>query len=138
MRLWHKDLIPILPRMQLVGQWRECSLIARAIAMEGTPNHILVNKVMEYPIEHFATYCYLVKWWMVKYGYSPSQSAEFAISDYINKSIIQHVPTDILFDGWHNDRYLMQCVSNLEEKYDCGGIPEEEWELIEDYILERL
>lgn len=24
MRLWHKDLIPYLPRQQLLGQWREC------------------------------------------------------------------------------------------------------------------
>lgn len=24
MRLWHKDLIPVLPRKQLLGQWLEC------------------------------------------------------------------------------------------------------------------
>lgn len=32
-----------------------------------------------------------------------------------------------LFAGWHNDRYYTQCYHNLEEKYDCGGITEEEW-----------
>jgi uncharacterized protein (TIGR02328 family) len=32
MRLWHKDLISVLPRQQLLGQWRECCLIARNIA----------------------------------------------------------------------------------------------------------
>ena len=47
MRLWHKDLIPYLPRQQLLGQWRECCCIVRNIAMLGTPNHILVNKVMD-------------------------------------------------------------------------------------------
>lgn len=31
MRLWHIDLIPVLPREQLVAQWRECSAIAGAI-----------------------------------------------------------------------------------------------------------
>ena len=36
-----------------------------------------------------------------------------------------------VFKGWHNDRYFIQCVHNLEEKYDCGGITEEEWGRIE-------
>ena len=39
MRLWHKDLISVLPRQQLLGQWRECCLIARNIAEKNTPNH---------------------------------------------------------------------------------------------------
>lgn len=26
-----------------------------------------------------------------------------------------------------NDRYLKQCLFNLQEKYDCGGISKEEW-----------
>ena len=37
MRLWHKDLIYVLPRQQLLGQWRECCLIAKNIAEKGTP-----------------------------------------------------------------------------------------------------
>lgn len=28
MRLWHKDLIPALPRKQLLGQWRELCAIS--------------------------------------------------------------------------------------------------------------
>ena len=136
MRLWHKDLLPILPRLQLVSQWRECCLIARQIAVNGTPNHILVNKIMDYPIEHFATYCYNVKWWMVKRGYSPNESSQAALEDYIYKTLYPYVPEDLIFKDWHNDRYLYQCISNLEEKYDCGGIPEEEWIPLENYILE--
>lgn len=138
MRIWHKDLLPILPRLQLVSQWRECCLIARQIAVLGTPNHILVNKVMDYPIDHFATYCYNVKWWMNKHGYSPGASSQASIEDHIYKTLYPYVPEDLLFKNWHTDRYLFQCISNLEEKYDCGGIPEEEWQPIEDYILEVL
>jgi hypothetical protein len=37
---------------------------------------------------------------------------------------------DELFDGWHNERYLDQCFYNLQEKFDCGGITEEEWEKV--------
>lgn len=138
MRLWHKDLIPILPRLQLISQWRECVLIARCISLAGTPNHILVNKVTNYPIEHFATYCYMVNWWLKKRGYSPSVLTEESLTDYLGLQLYSYVPEDLLFQDWHNDRYLMQCVSNLEEKYDCGGISLEEWQPIEDFICEYL
>lgn len=138
MRLWHKDLIPILPRMQLISQWRECCLIARQIAVNGTPNHILVNKVMEYPMEHFMTYCYVVDWWLKKRGYSPSPNAERDLEYYMRMKMEPYVPEDILFKDWHTERYLYQCAGNLEEKFDCGGIPAEEWEPIEDYISDFL
>ena len=41
------------------------------------------------------------------------------------------------FPGWHTDRYLLQCYFNLEEKYDCGMIPEYEWKPIEEFILKQ-
>ena len=135
MRMWHKDLIPILPRAQLVAQWRECCLIARQIAVKGTPNHILVNRVCNFKMDHFATYCYLVKWELSHRDYEPSKSAEESLVNYISMPLEQYVPTDMLFRTWHNDRYLYQCISNLEEKFDCGGISFEEWQPIEDYIL---
>lgn len=31
MRLWHKDLIKVLPKEQLLGQWRELACIAKNI-----------------------------------------------------------------------------------------------------------
>lgn len=138
MRLWHKDLIDILPSDQLIGQWRECSLIAKLLAVNGTPNHILVNKVLDYQKEHFATYCYEVLWWMINRGYSPSSATKMAMEDHIGLKLSPYIEHDLLFDGWHNDRYLYQCVSNLEEKFDCGGIPDFEWQLIENFMCERL
>ena len=39
---------------------------------------------------------------------------------------------DDIFPDWHNDRYMWQCYANLEEKHDCGGIPDEEWARIEE------
>ena len=39
---------------------------------------------------------------------------------------------DSLFKFWHNQRYLVQCYYNLQEKYDCGGITDDEWQRIED------
>lgn len=36
-----------------------------------------------------------------------------------------------IYKDWHNERYLKQCLYNLQEKYDCGGISENEWKIIE-------
>ena len=132
MRLWHKDLIPVLPKQQLLGQWRECCCIARNIAVNGTPNHLLVNKVMNYPTGHFWKYAFLVMKEMEHRGFDCDFSK---FEKWIDNPYALIVPeTEDLFADWHNDRYLLQCLYNLQEKYDCGGIPEDEWELIYERV----
>ena len=131
MRLWHKDLIPVLPDKQLLGQWRECCLIAKNIADKGTPNHILVNKIMDYPLSHFFHYAQMVEAEMRYRGYKCDFQKFF---EYFRKACQGDVRTDfdrsVVFKGWHNCAYLKQCVYNLEEKRDCGGITQEEFEKI--------
>lgn len=129
MRLWHKDLIPILPNMQLKGQWRECCLIAKALH-DGNLNHILVNRVKDYPIEHFIAYTSFVRDEMLKRGFKCNGKCFTKHFNPWNKFFIS--PNDI-FPDWHNDRYLRQCLYNLQEKYDAKGIPQDEW----DRIVER-
>ena len=132
MRLWHKDLISVLPRQQLLGQWRECCLIAKNIVEKGTPNHILVNKIMDYPIEHFIAYTDMVKDEMKKRGYRCDTSR---FTKWLQWEQFKIYPSNIFAD-WHNDRYLNQCFYNLQEKYDCSGINETEYELIKRKVLE--
>jgi len=127
MRLWHKDLIDVLPREQLISQWRECCAIAKAIDEDGTPNHILVNRIMNYDLKHFICYTSLVCYELVKRGYH-----------YKEKSFKKYLPLwstyitrNDLFSNWHNERYLVQNYFNLQEKYDCGGISEEDWNKID-------
>ena len=128
MRLWHKDLIPILPRQQLLAQWRECCLIAKNIKKFGSPRHVLVNEIMAYPIEDFYSYCILVSLEMTYRKYKNDWTKLAGLWDFDIKRI---VPYPILFKDWHNDRYLKQCFYNLQEKYDRGAIPENEWQKIE-------
>ncbi len=129
MRLWHKDLIDVLPDMQLRGQWRECCLIAKALH-EGNLNHLLVNKVKDYPIDHFACYTALVKRELEKRGYKCEwERFRRWIEPLVDFETYAVYLADI-FDGWHNDRYLRQCLYNLQEKHDCGGIPDSEWKRI--------
>ena len=129
MRLWDKNLISALPKAQLVAQWRECSAIAGAILKNGTPNHLLVNKVLDYPIDHFITYSLRVRAEMTRRGYKTMQSVEDKIvSLYPNYT---QITNENLFKDWHNERYFKQCFYNLQEKYDCGGLTKEEWKNIE-------
>lgn len=131
MRLWHKDLIDVLPRQQLLAQWRECCAIARNIATKDTPGHILVNRIMNYPENEFWSYAQKVYLEMRSRGYSCDFSA---FSRWCKSMKIPETYSDDLdlFPGWHNKRYLWQCYSNLEEKHDCGGIPDDEWLEIEN------
>lgn len=127
MRIWHKDLVSVLPRQQLLGQWRELCLIAKNISENDTPNHVLVNRVMEYPREHLSTYAANVCLEMARRGYYRIDISRFLKwCPETNKWVEQ----EELFSGWHNDRYLRQCLYNLQEKADCGAITAEEWKRI--------
>ena len=133
MRLWHKDLIRVLPRQQLLGQWRECCAIAKSIAGKGTPNHILVNRIMDYPLEHFYRYCGKVFYQFIDRGYKCDEHKVLCYVEHPFTDVFYNQKLrcdDALFHDWHNNSYFWQCFFNLEEKYDCGGISEEEWNKI--------
>ena len=141
MRLWHKNLLSVLPRLQLVSQYRECCCIAKSIAEKGTPNHILVNRIMDYPLNHFASYTAFVIAEMRARGYKVNSDKFWkwmSKTDWCSPDFIKI--SGGLFEGWHNDRYLRQCLLNLQEKYDCDGIPADEWQVIcerfEGYVEE--
>lgn len=130
MRLWHKNLISALPREQLVAQWRECSAIAGGIQKNGTPNHILVNKVLDYDFDHFITYSKLIRDEMTRRNYRTMNSVWDKI--VMLKPDWKEINTAILYDGWMDNEYLNICYYNLLEKYRCGGIAEEDWKKIEE------
>lgn len=137
MRLWHYKLIPYLPQKQLVAQWRECCCIAKNIATNGTPNHLLVNKVLNYPSIHFVYYTNLILEEMQRRGYKINEKSYISFCNYITigQSCFNHCDDIIknnndLFKNWHNERYLHQCLMNLQEKYDCKGISNEDWDNI--------
>lgn len=132
MRLWHKDLIPALPDKQLLGQWRECCAIASNIANKGTPNHILVNKIMNYSLDHLYNYGVLVVCEMDKRGFK----CDFDKFKYYFIYPLETGTIDYndIFKDWHNHRYLIQCIYNLQEKYDCDGIKDEDWSRLLKYF----
>ena len=136
MRLWHKYLIKSLPREQLVAQWRECSAIAGNLLTKGTPNHILVNKILDYPRNHFISYSYYIREEMKRRGYRTMDSVWNKIFSTAEEKY-ELIPLEELYPEWHNEKYIRQCIYNLEEKYDCGGVKEEDFSRIIDAWKER-
>ena len=142
MRLWHKDLIQYLPDLQLKGQWRECALIADGLAKNGTPNHLLVNRVMEYPAEDLWKYFVSVACEMESRGLKVNYRTMDKVYDNISRyrATQKFQPTAFgkgyqIFKGWHNLEYLRICYANLLEKHNGIGksrITYEEWKRLCD------
>ena len=133
MRLWHESLIEVLPRQQLVGQWRELNSIYKK-----EDKHILINFIYEYPKKDLLLYSLKVILTMQRRGYNINLKNfidYFQIKDYkeMQKILLSNAKT---FVKKMNKRYLLQCYYNLQEKYDCGGITEKEWNKINQRFYE--
>lgn len=141
MRLWHKDLITALPNKQLLSQWRELNAIARNIHINGTLNHILVNKVLDYDKVHFLVYTKLVLKELTKRNYHIKEVIfqKFLKYSEISETVFKETNINFsdIYKDWHNDRYFLQCYYNLQEKYDCRGISEEDWNKIQEKFCEK-
>lgn len=121
MRLWHQDLIPHLPRQQLLGQHRECC----ALRGKGWgKKHAIVDYVFKYSPSRLYEYHLLVMKEMVKRGYQPDEI--WHNSNYRGKNLcpyerleyganyIEHLGKPIYPE--HNVDYLNECIKNLKSK----------------------
>lgn len=117
MRLWHPSLIEVLPRQQLLGQWRELNSI---FVQEN--RHVLINFVYNYSKEHLYNYTVKVIWEMKNRNYKINLTKFWK---YFENDKIDYMKPP--FPEKMTRRYLRQCYYNLQEKYDCGAITPEEW-----------
>ncbi len=118
MRLWHTKLIKALPRIHLQAQWRELSAIAGSIQQKGTPNHVLVNFVLDYDYDNFISYAYYLREEMKNRGIRTMDSVWNKIVSL--KPDYQLLPLEETYKEKMNDLYLKICYYNLYEKYLCG------------------
>lgn len=133
-RIWHRDLIKVLPREQLVASWRELSAIAGSIQKNGTPNHLLVNFVMDYDFDHFISYAYYVRQEMTNRGYRTMDSVWNKIVSL--KPDYKLLPFKDVYPEKMNLSYANICYYNLYEKMLCGGIKFEDWQKIDELDYE--
>ena len=128
MRLWHYKLLSYLPDAQFKGQNRELVAIMHDWRDKRKTNHLLINKVMEYPKSDL--YGYFLEYAVEhekRYGAVPKSSDEFI--EFGNHQFENHP-----FNGWHNQEYLRVCMANLYEKHIFGvgksRITDEDWEIL--------
>lgn len=134
MRLWHIDLVEVLPRQQLLSQWREINCL---FVFGKRISHILINFIYDYDETDLYRYSLLVLSECRKRGYrinAKKMTSYFEAANILGHGVFYNRP----FAGKMTDRYLRQCYYNLQEKYDCGGMSEEEWKRIEDKVGGRI
>lgn len=137
MRLWHFKLLPYLPDDLVREQWRVCCAIASNIERHGTPNHLLVNKITEYPLnEDFCWYCARVAMEMMGRGFSISGQAKSNLKRICEFEINYKTTHRLIFKGWHEPEYLEVCMFNLYERHVFGvgksRISDKEWQVLLD------
>ena len=130
MRLWHTKLINVLPKEQLTGLWRELSAITGAIKKKGTPNHILVNFILDYDYDHFISYAAAVRSEMTSRGYRTMDSVWNKITSL--KPNWNRLPHNEIYKEKMDYNYMIVCYWNLWEKFNCGGISRIDFEKIEN------
>ncbi len=116
MRLWHGELIPKLPRQQLLGQHRECCAL-RGLGWK--KKHATVDYVFKY--SPFKLYHYHMKVMneMKRRGYqndtiweNPAyRGKKCPAYDEINDSLHDTLPYPE-----HDGKYLTECLDNLARK----------------------
>lgn len=132
MRLWHIDLIPYLPKSQLLAQWRELNSIFKK-----QDKHILINYVYDYEKEYL-------------FDYTSKVLQEFYRRDISTKSRenwYNYFKDMACEDGVgfhkfkeHNNEYLTICYWNLREKYLRGqkDFTDDVWEKLDKFYKERM
>lgn len=121
MRLWHEQLIPKLPRMQLLGQHRECT------AMRGLGwgvKHSVVNYAWNHSMEMLVAYHFKIIDEMLKRGYSPDpiwsnpqyRGKRIGFDYSIANERVDYYKCFEPVYAEHNAEYLTDCLQNLERK----------------------
>ena len=116
MRLWHYKLLPYLPEAQFKGQLRELVAIMHDWRDKGKTNHLLINRVMDYPRADLSSYFWLYD---KQYGERFGKEHEFFENEFFEFAGNGHF-TQTPFEGWHDKRYLRVCMANLYEKSLVG------------------
>lgn len=113
MKLWHIDLIPYLPRQQLLGQHRECCALR---GMGWGKKHATVDYVFEYPIGKLVGYHLAVIAEMEYRGYKPNPHWYFP--GYRGKNLPEDITIRPIYSRYieHDDEYLKECKENLRRK----------------------
>lgn len=124
-RLWHWQLLPVLPLAQLRMLKACCISLSEMLSKGQMPKQICNEAMRAYPIEDFAIYNSLL------IGELKNRGELTGIVERKLRMLEPFItPNTPPFVGWHNRKYLIQCISNLSEKKDNNKISDDEWKAI--------
>ena len=128
-RLWHIDLIPYLPKSQLLAQWRELNSIYKK-----QDKHILINYIYDYDKKFLWIYSLKVINELIDRKCNIKQFEHY--DKYFEE--VTHALVSSRF-AEHNDEYLTICYYNLKEKYLRGqkDFTDDVWQKLDDYYKRR-
>lgn len=137
MRLWQKDIVKSLPELQLRSQWRELVAIAKGLyETGGFTNHLLINQIMNYDINHFVAYVHIVYEALLERGFYPTMQSVTKLKEYVGFNPNKKVIIECVYKDWHTKEYLRSNMANLWEKHFMGvgksRITDEEWQRLLD------
>ncbi len=101
MRLWHYEIIPYLPKSQLIAQWRELNSI-----FAKQDKHILINYIYNYPKDYLYSYSFCILQEMKKRGYQIKKWDNY--NEYFG-SLRLSKPNMSLIYPEHNSEYFEIC-----------------------------
>ena len=130
MRLWHIDLIPYLPKSQLLAQWRELNSIFKK-----QDNHILINYIYNYDKKYLKFYADMVIFEMWKRDYNIKSMNNY--DEYFKQVKTHHIMSEF---KEHDDEYLTICYYNLKEKYLRGqnDFTDDVWNKLDEFYKRRI
>lgn len=108
MRIWHYELIPYLPKSQLIAQWRELNSIYKK-----QDKHILINYIYNYEKEYLYNYSAMVIKEMSKRNIKIKNWTNF--NKYFELIDRTEDYSNLMFSE-HDKVYLTICYFNLREK----------------------
>lgn len=118
MRLWHIDLLPYLPDLQFKGQLRELVAIMHDWRDKGKTNHLLINRVMDYPKSELSTYFHH---YLLAYYERYNKDLPFkTVKEFEEFSPYYFEISEPIYEDWHDKDYLRVCMANLYEKHEFG------------------
>lgn len=111
LRLWHQSLLSVLPKSQLLAQWRELNSI---FAKED--RHILINYIYDYPKDDLYAYTQLVLHEMQQRNINIRTLDK--MNRYFEGGPFEEVKNP--FVHHHDKEYVEICYFNLKEKFMRG------------------
>lgn len=120
MRLWHEDLLPCIPRAQLLGQHRECCALR---GLSWGKRHAVVDYVFTHPREWLAVYHERVITEMRRRGYTVDPAWDDSAfrghrcpPEPSSPSVLAEARRRIPVYPEHDNAYRRACLENLREK----------------------